>query len=131
LVALGLLAGLSTPVDLVWCRSGDGHSAIESASLGCCNTSDGALSCVAPAAIPGDVEQPTATRISDARCVDIPLGTPVLASPAARQHSPAATPAGLPVWAHVRATGRQPGVALCRGGERQVRDTLRSTVLTL
>jgi hypothetical protein len=131
MVVLGLLAGLLTPVDLVWCSSANGHSAIENALVGCCGADGVALSCVSPAAITVAAGESTGADASGAACRDVPLGTPAYVAQAPRQHPPTATPAGLPVWAHVRAAARPHTVARCRGCERQLRDTLRSTVLTL
>ena len=130
-VALGLVAGMLTPVDLVWCSSVGGHSAIENALVGCCGADGDALSCVTPAATADTTSQAGGAGVSNTKCNDVSLGAPASVSPAARQHSLAATPAELPVWAHVRATARRYGVAPCRGGGSQLRASLRSTVLTL
>jgi hypothetical protein len=130
LVAFSLAAVV--PPGLVMCRGTDGHLAVESQWEGCCNPVRGEGHCaplpptsVASAAVAGDERTVECCRdLSLGADVAVSRGPDSVARPAAAIPAPAAAgPGGV--------AGRSVARGLPPPACAQVRDALRSTVLTL
>lgn len=127
----GLFVALLAPLDLVLCRSTDGYSAIENVWFGGCGTVTGSLRC-ALAVAPGITHgQRASTAISGVSCNDIRLGAAAHRSPSARAFSLPATTAWFSARSASQPDGWAPGLDSDPACSRQLRDLLRSTVLTL
>ena len=132
LLAVALCATPATPADLVWCRGGSGHDALELAWAGCCaptgsresRPTDSGRNLQAPDAAP--------SACTEGSCTDVLLATAVVLSPSPR---PAAPPpvAALPfvILAGRSDSARSGARQVATPGSRQVRDLLRATVLTI
>jgi hypothetical protein len=130
-VVAGLLVALLVPLDFVLCRSTDGYSAVENAWSGCCSTVTGSLRCAPAIAPAGTHGQRAGTAVSGVSCSDIRLGAAAHKPSPAPAFSLVATAALFPVHSASLADGQafSPGSDPACG--RQLRDILRSTVLTL
>ena len=130
-LVVGLLVALLAPLDLVLCRSADGHSALENAWLGCCQPGAGTLSCAPASARVLTASLPTEAGASGAPCNDIRFGTAARMSAAARPLSQPATPAWFPARPDTQGADLPRRVGPAPAHRRQVRAALSSTVLEL
>jgi hypothetical protein len=123
---------LLVPQDLVWCRAGTDHAAVENVLLGCCAAAPGVASCRAGDPSPVDADGQATAGVDGEPCTDVPVGPFAGVVPSDAVKLPFV--ALLPAVRALAAAQSEPAVCSTlnrAAGLVQIHSPIHSTVLTI
>jgi hypothetical protein len=133
LLLLGLCAAVVIPQDVVWCRCGTGHNALESAWSTCCAPANGGASCASWPVSPGFGRDLALPGLNTIHCADLWLGAPGAdaPSPIPQPRGPEAVSAPMAIAPVMLGAHHAVAESLLKPHVRQVQELIATTVLTV
>ena len=133
LLLLGLCLAVVVPQDVVWCRCGTGHNALESAWSTCCAPASGGASCAPRTVSPGFGRDLALPALNAIHCADLWLGSPGAdaPSPIPQPREPQAVSAPMAMAPVMLGAHHTAAESLLKPHVRQVQELIATTILTV